>query len=122
MVANRGKLIWQLANSFSFAAEFPPFFRCMMPRTALRSKDGTPPETVRKGGQDSSRHERRRKTTSRCPGAESQLATLGPVPFRTAMGHGARGLFGGRQSLGLLHARACAHPDLSPGRGRLVGH
>src|SRR5262245_31637421 len=60
----------------------------------------------------------RGKETPRIASPHGQLATLGTVPFGTAMGHGARGLLDGRFILGLPPARPCTQPCLSVGRGR----
>src|SRR5438034_7571570 len=54
--------------------------------------------------------------------ADEALEALGPLPVRASMGHGAGGLLGGRQLLGVLPARPGPKPGLSLGRRRPAGH
>ncbi len=55
------------------------------------------------------------------PEPNCQLAAVGPLSRRTAMGDRARRLFGNRRMLDVFSPRPCPQPRLSLGRGRPLG-
>ena len=63
----------------------------------------------------------RRSTAGGGARADCELAAVGIVSFRAAMGHGPRRLLGERRQLGLLPARPGPQPRLSLGRRRAAG-